>query len=56
MVNLITGAIALLLVIVFFGQYALTLNTLPLWIIISVALALAVYDYVTSLRRRPNGD
>jgi len=50
MSNLVTGLIALVLVAVFLGKYAITLNAIPLWIIIVGTLVLIGYDYVTSIR------
>ncbi len=50
MVNMITGAIAVLAIVVFLGEYAVTINTLPLWVIICGVCAMMVYDYVKSIK------
>ncbi len=51
MANLIAGLIAVLLIIVFLGNYAVTLNSVPLWVIIVVVLMMILIDYVGSLRK-----
>ncbi len=56
MANLITGAVAIVLIVVFLGKYAVTLNSLPLWIIIVGTLVLVGYDYFSSLRARRERD
>ena len=50
MANLITGALAILTLVIFLGNYAVTIASLPLWIIILAVLALAGADYFFSLR------
>lgn len=50
MVNIITGAVAIIMLAVFLGKYAITLNAVPLWVIILGVLAMAAADYVLSLR------
>ena len=50
MANLITGLVGIVLAVVFLGTYAITLNELPLWLIIVGVLLLAVADFVLSLR------
>ncbi len=51
MINLISGLIAVVLVSLFLGSYALTLNSIPLWIIIVGVLAMLVADFVLSMRK-----
>lgn len=48
--NIIAGLIAVVLISVFLLFYAVTLKTLPLWIIIVGVLALVVLDFVQSVR------
>lgn len=50
MANLISGLIALLMVVAFLGFYAVTLHSIALWIIIVAILGLTVLDFVQSLR------
>ena len=52
MTNLITGLVAVTIVIVFLGNYAVKLGSIPLWIIIGSILAMAVTDFVQSVRER----
>jgi len=46
----VTGLIGTVLVIVFLGYYALSLNAIPLWIIIGSILAMVCVQFVESLR------
>ena len=50
MLNKITGAIALAMIVVFLGEYAVTINKIPLWIIILSILAMVAADYLLSLK------
>ena len=50
LINLITGLIGIALAIVFLGNYAVTLASSPLWVIIVGVLAMAVTDFVQSVR------
>jgi len=50
MISLITASISGLLVVVFLGYYAVTLNRLPLWIVIVVVLAMTLTDFVLTVR------
>ena len=50
MINLLSGAIAIIGVVVFLGNYAFAINSLPLWIIVVGVLAMPVADYLMSLR------
>ena len=56
MSNIITGSIAVLMSCVFFGYYAIKLNSVALWIVIMGGLALLVYDFVQSVREDNNGN
>lgn len=49
--NFIAGLIAVVLISVFLLFYAVTLKSLPLWIIIVGVLALVVIDFVQSVRK-----
>jgi hypothetical protein len=51
MTNFISGLIAVVLISVFFGFYAVTLESIPLWIILVGVLALIVIDFVQSVRK-----
>lgn len=55
MINAITGFIAMALAALFFGYYAVMIDRPSLWIIIVGSLALAVTDYVLSLRAKGDG-
>jgi hypothetical protein len=57
MSNIITGAIAVAMALVFFMYYPIRLyealgflKSLPVWIIVLVSLGLLLYDFVTSLK------
>jgi cell division protein FtsW (lipid II flippase) len=50
MVNIITGLIAIVLIIAFLGNYAIKVGSIALSIIIVITLALVYYDFVQSLR------
>jgi len=50
--NAITGAIAAILLIVFLGEYATHIKSIPLGIIIVGTLLLLLYDYYDSVKRK----
>jgi ABC-type phosphate transport system permease subunit len=50
LVNWICGIFALAMLIVFLGKYAVSIGSLPLWIIIVGVLILPVVDVVLSIR------
>ncbi len=50
MVNAITGAIAVILIVLFLGEYAVTINKLPLAVIIVCVLLMIIADYVFSFK------
>ncbi len=50
MMNLISGLVPVVLVLAFLGNYAVKINSTPLWIIIVSVLALLVTDFVQSVR------
>jgi len=54
MSNIITGAIAVAMALVFFLFYAIRINSIPLWIIIIGGVVMLVYDYVQSIRESNN--
>ncbi len=56
MSNIITGSIAVLLSCVYFGYYAIKLNSVALWIVIVGGLAMLVFDFVKSIREGKNGN
>lgn len=45
-VNWVCGIFALLMVVVFLGKYAVSIGSIPLWIIIVGVLILAVVDLI----------
>jgi len=51
MANIITGAIAAAMALVFFLYYAIRINSIPLWIIIVGAVIMMVTDFVQSIRK-----
>ncbi len=50
MANIITGAIAVAMALVFFLYYAIRIKSIPLWIIIVAAVAMLVFDFYQSIR------
>jgi hypothetical protein len=50
MANIITGAIAVAMGLVFFLYYAIRLKSITLWIIIAGAVIMLVYDFYESIR------
>lgn len=50
MASVITGLIAMVVFVVFLSHYALTLNSVPLWIIFVAVAAMALADYVQCAR------
>lgn len=50
----ISGAVGILMVVVFLGYYAVILASTPLWLIIVLVLGMAVVDYYRSTTT--NGD
>ncbi len=54
MANLITGLIAVALISVFLGNYAIRLGSIALWIIIVAILAMVTTEFVQSLRKDGN--
>ena len=48
--NKITGLIAIILLVIFLGDYVIKIASLPLGVVIVAVLAMAIYDYVLSLR------
>ena len=55
MINLITGIVGVLVLAMFLGNYALTLGSVPLWIIIGGVTLMLFADFVLSLRKRNSG-
>ncbi|MGB3095841.1 MAG: hypothetical protein WBB46_03785 [Candidatus Deferrimicrobiaceae bacterium] len=51
MANIITGAIAAAMALVFFLYYAIRINSIPLWIIVVGAVVMLVTDFVQSIRK-----
>ncbi|MFQ5520234.1 MAG: hypothetical protein ACE5FK_02450 [Candidatus Methylomirabilia bacterium] len=49
--NLISGLIALSMVVAFLGFYAVTLRSIALWIIIVAILSLTLLDFAQSVRK-----
>ncbi len=54
MTNLITGSIAVLMSITFFGYYAIRLESVALWIIIAANMACLLTDFVQSIKKANN--
>ena len=50
MSNIISGAIAVLMCLVFLLYYAYRLGSIALWVIIVGNLVFLVYDYIQSIR------
>lgn len=50
MVNLVTGLLAIVMIAVFLGNYAIRIAAVPLWVIILAILAMVIADYVLSLK------
>lgn len=50
MINMITGTIATILFLIFVGEYAVTLHSLPLWVIIVGVASLLIVDYLFSFK------
>lgn len=50
MTNLICGLLPVVLILAFLGNYAVKINSIPLWIIIVSVLALLVADFVRTVR------
>lgn len=48
--NKLTGLVAILMLTVFLGNYLIKIASLPLGIVIVGVLAMAIYDYVLSVR------
>lgn len=55
MVNLITGIIAIALLLTFLGILVWWIKALPLTIIILIVVAMLVYDFVQTVRESANG-
>lgn len=52
MFTLISGVMALVMVVVFLGYYALRIESIPLWIIIIGVLGMVIADFVRTWRQR----
>jgi 4-hydroxybenzoate polyprenyltransferase len=50
MANIVTGAIAVAMAIVFYLFYAIRIKSIPLWIIIVAAVIMLVYDFYESVK------
>lgn len=49
-ISWISGILGLLLVAVFLGKYAVSIDSIPLWVIILGVLVFPAYDLVKTLR------
>lgn len=49
-VNWICGMFSIAMLVVFLGKYAISINSIPLWIIIVGVLVLPFVDFVKSMR------
>ena len=50
MISVASSAIAGVLIIVFLGYYAATLNRAPLWIVVVAVLGMVLADFVLTVR------
>ncbi|HEX9767748.1 MAG TPA: hypothetical protein VGA50_01125 [Kiloniellales bacterium] len=50
MTKFVAGLIGTLMIVVFLGYYAVTLNAIPLWIIIGGVLIMVCVQFVESLK------
>ena len=50
MANIVTGAIAVAMAVVFYLYYAIRIKSIPLWIIIIAGVIMLVYDFYESVR------
>lgn len=50
MLYLVTGLVGMALMVIFLGYYAVTLDAIPLWIIIIAVLIMAVWEFAESAR------
>ena len=54
MANRITGFVAVALIVIFLGYYAIMLESIPLWIIIVSILAMVAFDFYQSVHQDNN--
>lgn len=52
----ICGIFSIVLLIVFLGKYAVSINSIPLWIIIVGTLVLPLIDFYKSMKGENEGD
>jgi len=50
MIKFVTGLIGTLMMIVFLGYYAISLNAIPLWVIIVSVLAMVAWQFIETLK------
>ncbi len=50
MINLVTGVLAMVMIVVFLGYYAISIKSVPLGIIIVAILVMVAVDFIKSLR------
>ena len=55
-INWICGIFALLMLVLFLGKYAVSIGSLPLWIIIVGVLILPVLDLLKSMKETNGSD
>lgn len=53
--KLVTGLIGTAMMVVFLGYYAVSLDAIPLWIIIGSILAMVCWQFVETVREANNG-
>ncbi len=56
MINAITGIFGLIMIVVFLGYYAISIKSLPLWIIIIAILVMVSVDVFQSMRGKGDDD
>jgi RsiW-degrading membrane proteinase PrsW (M82 family) len=54
MANIITGAIAVAMGVVYYLYYAIRIKSIPLWIIIIGAVSMLLYDFYESVKGNNN--
>ena len=50
--TLIAGLVGMVLIVVFLGNYAVSIGTIPLWLIIVGVLLMPIIDYIQSVLRK----
>lgn len=56
LIGWICGIFSLVMLFVFLGKYAISINSIPLWIIILGTLILPVFDFYKSMKGENESD